>query len=303
MSTRVSTAQLYQNVHQNVATAREREITSSNKAATGMEITKPSQDPAGWLQSAALKDGLSMRENMTRNASVAQHMLDANDGVLSQLQDSVQRAYELAVQASGDTLSHENRIAIREEIVGLYQNSIAALNTQYQNRSLLAGYATDRPAFARDGAFLGDNGSFEIEVTKNLKVPLNLSGERVVYGEGDELGVNLLETMSRLCEGLCYNDTGLIQSTLDDFRQGNDQISRARAEVGARMSQVKNVIDSNELRSIDDKDAISRISEADMIKVLSELARDQTVVKAAISSGQELLKSANETTQMMFPSK
>lgn len=299
-SNRVSTAQLYQNVHQNVGVAREREITSSNKAATGQEIVRPSQDPAGWLQSAALKDGLSIRESMTRNASVASHVLNANDGVLSQLQESLQRAYELAVQASGDTLSPVAKQQLREEVVGIYENSIAALNAQYQNRSLLAGFASDRPAFSKDGVFQGDSGVFEIEVAKDLKIPLNLSGERVVGGKGDALGVNLLETLSRLSEGLQNDDKTLIHSTLEDFRVGNDQISRARAEVGARMAQIRDVIGTNELRSIDDKDAISRISDADMVKVLSELARDQTVVKAAISSGQKLLQSANETALMLF---
>ena len=71
MSTsRVSTAQMYSNAQGHVATARDREQVSGEKAATQKEINRPSQDPSGWMQSNSLRDDQSVRETISKNAQV-----------------------------------------------------------------------------------------------------------------------------------------------------------------------------------------------------------------------------------------
>src|SRR5262249_46750997 len=101
MSTRISTSQIFSTAQANVSEARDKEMISAEKAATNKEITRPSQNPSGWLTAAALKDSLSSRDTMAKNAAMAQHVLNTGDTLLGQVQDSLQRARELAISASG----------------------------------------------------------------------------------------------------------------------------------------------------------------------------------------------------------
>ena len=290
MAGRISTPQIFDRTHAHVANAREKEVISSEKAATGKELVRPSQDPAGYMISNALKDDLSTLNTTTKNAAAAMKVLDMTESVFSNLQDTMQRAYELAVAAAGEGVSSDaTRKFTASEVETLFDSSIQLLNTRYGSRSLLAGFKSDQPAFDKTGKFLGDAGQIEIEIARGLRVPVNISADRAVLGNGIVGGINLLEPLKTFVMGLRQNDTKLIQASLEGFGRVNDQISLVRGEIGARTSQIERSLNSQEQIKIDSISAVSEIEDADAVKVFSELSRDQTVLNAAISTSQKIL--------------
>src|SRR4051812_26029400 len=104
MTARIATAQMFHNSQAHVGAAREKEVISSEKASTGKEIVRPSQDPSGYMISSSLKDDLSIRETIAKNANYARNLLSTTENIFIQLQDQVQRAYELAVASAGNTV-------------------------------------------------------------------------------------------------------------------------------------------------------------------------------------------------------
>ncbi len=292
-TTRISTSQLFQNAQANVGNAREKEIASAEKAATNKEIVRPSQNPSGWLTAASVKDDLSQRETIAKNASMAQHALSAGDHVLSQVQESLQRAKELALSASGSGPDSATvRQSVLGEVKGLYDGVVQSLNTRYGDRTLFAGFKSQGPAFDGAGNFLGDAGKIEIEIASGVKIPVNIPAGRAILGEGKEGGVNVIQALQRLVTGLSTNDEAMIRGTLDELTAGNAQLSEARAEVGAHASSITRALDSFGVAKQDGLDTISKVEEADAIKVFSDLARDQTVMKAAVATSQKLLSEA-----------
>jgi len=290
MPARIATSQLFQRAQDNVANARQKELVSAEKAATGRELVRPSQNPSGFIIANSTRDQLLARETMAKNASMATKTLTVTENILAQLQDVTQRAYELAVAASGSGVtSAEQRQFAKGELDTLYESVIQTLNTRYGSRTLLAGYRADGPAFDFQGNFLGDDGIIEIEVAPETKVAVNIQAQRAIMGEGDENGINIIEVFQRLMKGLALNNDNMIHGTLEDFAHANDQLSQFRGEIGAQMGQIYRSLDSHEAIKVESLDTISRVEDADAIKVFSDLARDQAVLQAAISTSKSLL--------------
>ncbi len=293
MTTRISTQQVYSSSQQHVGEARAREISSSEKAASMKEINRPSDNPVGWVRAQSIKDDLSQRNTIAKNAGLANHMLTVGEGVLAQLHDNVDRAHELAITASSTTSSSEGRNQTREallaEVKTLCDSSIRVLNTRYAGKTLFSGYQTDKPAFDVSGKYLGDSGKFQMEIGKNLVVPVNIDAEQVIQGKGISGGVNIPEVLSRLAHGLEHNDTDSIRSTLDELLRAGEQLSVGRTEIGARMSEIERAVNAHEDQKIENLDDISKIEEVDAIKAFSDLTRDQTVLRAAIATTQKIL--------------
>lgn len=288
---RIATSQIYERSQKNVSTARERESITSEKAASGKELTRPSQDPSGYMVAASLKDDLSVSEVQHKNAELGTRVLGMTETVFTQLQEATGRAYELAIASSGESPSSQ---ASREftigEIENIYQSVLQTLNTHYGNRTLLAGHQSSKPAFDADGKFIGDGGEINIEIGRGLKVPINISAEKAILGKGLESGINVLKPFQTLIAGIRSNNTEMIHSSLEDFNRATNQLSLARGEVGARMAQLDRAMANHRQMKVDSTSAISAIEDADAIKVFSDLARDHTVLNAAVSTTETLLK-------------
>jgi flagellar hook-associated protein 3 FlgL len=290
MSGRISTPQIFDRANSHVANAREKEVLSSEKASTGKAIVRPSQDPAGYMVATALKDDLSILGATVKNADAASRVLTLTESVFSNLQDTLQRAYELAIAASGEnTGSDATRKYTFSEVETLYDSAIQLLNTRYGNRTLLGGFKSNQAAFDTHGNFMGDGGQIEVEIARGLYIPINISAERAVLGRGLDGGINLLEPLQNFIQGLKTSDTRLIQSSLEGFVRANDQISLIRGEIGSRTSQIERAINSQEQVEVDSVSAISEVEDADAVKVFSDLSRDQTVLRAAISTSHKIL--------------
>ena len=289
MSTRISTAQMFQGAQTKVALARDKENNSSERSSSLKELQHPSDNPGGWVIAANLKNEMAMNDSMAKTGAVANHVMAATEGVLSQLQDYTQRAHELAISASSTT-APKGRDVLVSEATALYDNVLRALNTRYAGRTLLAGYKSQGPAFDHDGDFVGDNHPFELEVDWQLNIPSNISSQQAILGAGLREGVDIPSAFIRLIDGLKSEDVDTVRGTLDDFMKAVDQLSVARSQIGARINESNQAQDAHTESKIRDSDVVSKIEEADPIKAFSDLARDQTVLRAAISTSEKVLK-------------
>ncbi|MFM8269696.1 MAG: hypothetical protein ACKN9V_05850 [Pseudomonadota bacterium] len=290
MSSRISTSQLFSNAQNHITTAREREVSSSTKAATQKEVTRPSQAPGQWTVAANLKDDLSIREGIAKNAKFANSFLTASDNTLAQLQELVGRTHELAIEASGSaSVGPEQYHRVLPEVEGLFQNVLQALNTEFGHRPVFGGYQSQQKAFDADGRFQGDGGKIEVEIDRNLKVPVNLSGSQIILGEGLQRGVDLIDTYQTLLAGLREGDIENVRASLDGLTGIVDQLSLGRSQIAGSMTEIQKALDSHQIQQEQGQKVISELEDADPVKVFSELVRDQTVLRAAIETNRKVL--------------
>jgi flagellar hook-associated protein 3 FlgL len=291
MSTsRVSTNQIYQNAQGNVSQAREKETRTSGIAASAKQINKASDDPVGYLLAANTKNDLALRETLTRDTNLAMNVLTATDTLLTRLQEISQQAHEYAVQLAGsDPGSRASRPLVSPSLHALRSSLIQVINTRYADRSLLAGTRTDMPAFNINGEFMGNDKVIRIEVEKGVYVPISVSGSKALFGEGLPNSVNIIDLVDRLVAGADNDDTEMIRHTLEGLLQATQQVSAVRADVASSQIKIDQAVKGNMVAKEQGLDAVSKIEDADMIKAFSDLARDQNVLQAAMSTTKRVL--------------
>ncbi|MCB0405767.1 MAG: hypothetical protein KDD51_13375 [Bdellovibrionales bacterium] len=284
---RISTIQLYDRATSSIGESRDRESITSQKASTLKEIVRPSDDPRGWAVAQQIKDELSIQDTLSRNAALARHVLTATEDIFKQATDHVERVYELGLASIYK--GQDVRTAALQEVEEVYESVIHALNARYGSRTLLGGFKSDKPAFNADGEFLGDGGSIEIELERGQRIPININGKAAISGSGQSGAVNITEVFQRLIEGLKSGDHELIGSTFPDFQKAVSQLTSVRTEIGARMNRIDRVLSSYEMESVERKEAIAELEEADPVKVFTDLARDQTALKATLDTAHKIL--------------
>ncbi len=292
---RVATAQSYLQADQAISQAREREMQSAQTATKLQAVSKPSDSPTSWVVSRNLKDENSVQQSTARQALIATDVMNATETALAQVQQYLNRTHELALAAASMHIvdAKAPRESILAEVKRIFEGVITTLNTSFNNRSLFGGHQTKGLAFDRIGNYLGDDQRINIEIEGGDRQPINISARELILGESNG-GVNIVNLFHQLIQGIETTDTRQIGETLGGFTQAIDQLSLGRAQLGAVMSRVNTAIQTGEESSILRKDAISKIEEADAVRAFTELAKNQTVLKATLQTTQKVLQEVPE---------
>lgn len=144
---------------------------SIERLSSGMRINRAGDDAAGLAISEKMRGQIRGLKQATRNAQDAISMVQTAEGALNETHSILQRMRELAVQASNDTLSTEDRLSIGDELVQLKDeiNRISA-TTKFNGKGVLNGDLTtslDGASVIQTGAVLNNNSTISaVDVSK-----------------------------------------------------------------------------------------------------------------------------------------
>lgn len=99
------------------------------KLASGTRITKASDDAAGLAISERIKSQITGQQVALRNAQDMVSLSQVREGALSELSDCLARSRELAIQASNDTYSAEDKQIISNEMKQLSASMADTIKT------------------------------------------------------------------------------------------------------------------------------------------------------------------------------
>ena len=123
-------------------------LSSTNKSlqkslqtlSTGLRINSSSDDAAGFAISNKMRSQIGGLDTAIRNSRDGISLLQTAEGALEETNSMLQRMRDLAIQASNDTLTSQDRSYIQAEIDELKGNiDRIANNTQFNNKRLLDG--------------------------------------------------------------------------------------------------------------------------------------------------------------------
>ena len=175
----------------NALNATNNQLESSiQKLSTGLRINSASDDAAGFAISEKMRSQISGLEMAIRNAQDGVSMLQTAEGALGETNSLLQRMRELAVQASNDTLTSQDRSYIQLEIDQIKdQVDRIANTTQFNKKRLLDGSSAGTvstsnlsvKAFVRGSLReidqFGQKKSFEGNYKIRIKVDPNQTGQ------------------------------------------------------------------------------------------------------------------------------
>jgi flagellin len=235
------------------------------KLSTALRINSASDDAAGLSISQQLETqsrGFNMAD---QNVTSAMSALDIADSTGGQISDMVERQRDLALQASNDTLTNQQRQGLDTEYQSLTQeidriSGSAQFNTQNiaNGQGLASGNAQ-----IQAGANAGDQ--IQLPATNMSATSLGITGTSIATGAG-------------------------AQAALSQLDNALDALNTQRSTIGSMVNTFESVQNNLSVSDINTQAAQSVLQDQDMAAGLADL----TKTKLLLESGAQAFARYNE---------
>ncbi|HXH32057.1 MAG TPA: flagellar hook-associated protein FlgL [Bacteriovoracaceae bacterium] len=294
------------------------------KGSTLKRVTKPSDDPVGNIELLAIRSQNIDATQYMRNLSFAQTQLSFTETVVEELTDILVKAKELAIGQASSIHSPEIRQGVSKEIHQLRQQVVSLANKRIGNRYLFSGQKVLTRPFDTDGKYHGDKSKINIEINKDVYIPINLTGEELFTSKTKKqveksdvdlrLGVDLnpdtaiqrdpasvgpqevkttiFDELRGLENALLTDNPHIIQGLLERLDDSIERVVTHRAEIGALTNTISNAETNIEKNKLLNEAHKSKIEDADVGELFAELQKEQNVLKATYQASANLMNTS-----------
>ncbi|AST56858.1 flagellin [Thermoanaerobacterium thermosaccharolyticum] len=239
------------------------------KLSSGYRINSAADDAAGLAISEKMKAQIAGLNQAQRNAQDGISLLQTAEGALNETTSILQRMRELAVQASNDTNTGQDKANIQKEIQQLKSeiNRIAS-TTQFNTKNLLDGTASVTLQ-------IGANASQTISITIGKMNASALGVDKIFVGSMTGTTVTSVSAAS-------------ISSQIKTIDDAINKVSGQRADLGAYQNRLEHTINNLGTASENLTAANSRIRDVDMAQEMMEFTKDNILNQAATAMLEEI---------------
>jgi flagellar hook-associated protein 3 FlgL len=273
-------------------------------------VEKPSDDPSAAARGNLIKRNIARVEAMEKVADRAAIMTSAAESALSDGQNIISRARELAIAASSqDTISSDERETLAVEIDALNSELVSIANREVAGVYLFAGFKSDAPPYNNDlndpmgefGIYGGDDNRRSVEVAPNVEVDMNISGNdafRLVDGgTGDPTGDrNIFHVLRDLSVDLRADNVSSVHARIDELDDSHNKLARAQLEIGLNYASLLNAEPVRDTLMENFAEARSKLLEVDLTESYSDLMQARMALQSAIMQTTNILSTLQQTT-------
>lgn len=271
----------------------------SNKAdqiqsqiSTGIRFTRASQDVSCWRQLSTISRASADQGADVANVKLAQGLLASTDTALEGIETQLQRARELAVQASGGTLNDEQKANIATALEAMVEDIYTLANQRDVRGQPLFGGATGDVAYTRaaDGtiSFAGTGSPNAIPIGDGTSVEPTVSGEAAL-GSIDTPGgpKDVFAILQGLAAAIRTGGTtsqAASSEALTTLQSAIGQVAATRASVGARGARLDLEAERLSNIGVEREEARAALEDVDVAASITELQKTLTILQATQSS-------------------
>lgn len=300
----------------------------SEEVSSGLKVQVPGDSKnSGTI--AGMQDILVKAEQDRLRVSNAAGFLTHQDNALTEVNEILVRATEIAAQASNETNSENERFALAAEVYEIREHLISLANSTYQGRYIFSGGTDDTPAYHIDGgnAFTvpspatqantfyrydttsGSDESRDAQLTTDLKVTINKPGDQIFQNalegltqlgrslEGYRTGYTALQVPDA-AQSTAYNfptdfnqQSTDIQSALDMIEAARNQdIVPERTQIAGKLRRLQTAESLLGLSVTSARKVLSDFQDADVIESATQLTEAQTALNASLTVTTQLLR-------------
>lgn len=263
------------------------------QVASGKRLLTPEQDALGAAQVVRGGTSLAALAQYGESSKFGTDVLSAQDKTLGEAEQLMVRAEQIATEESSGLVGPAELAAAREEVHGILQGLTVAGNTEFAGRRVFAGLALDAPppfadpngvGYTAANAYSGSQQEFSLKIggATSDRVRLSTTGSNV-FG-------NALTAVEALETALATN--GDVKGTLTALAQGRDTLSAERASVGARQAQLINRNSQVQGLTAGEQSVLSRVRDADLVKVVTQLSQAQTALETVLAAGARIAQTS-----------
>lgn len=293
-----------------------------NQGATGLKLNQPSDDPSSIRPVLTTRTQIRHTERYLETMGVTLDKMQATDGHLEHVENVMQRAKEIAINAVNGAMSDSDLQTLADEVAYLRQEMLDAANAMVDGKYIFSGYAENTKPFVENPAYdpalydpadsttwpylyQGDANPIELEITPGEYLQVNLTGNNLFFGvsnanwvDSDTAALNQPETgrvdlfsvLTRLEEAIRAGNVddpagagGGMQAAIDNLELGADQERRLRSRLGNRATRVEAAMAHQQATLVDLEQILSRYQDADAIETFNEIIKQETAFQAALN--------------------
>ena len=248
--------------------------TSLERLSSGLRINRAKDDAAGLAISERFTSQIRGLDQAVRNANDGISLLQTAEGAMSEIENSLQRMRELAVQAKNGTYNASDRASLQDEYKALKDEIIRITDvTEFNNTNLLG--TTDSVAL-QVGWENGTNNTIKVSTFDLVTAKSGSGGISFLLGGNNSIG-----------------SVGSAGRVLSYVSEAIDLISEKRADFGAIQNRLESSVRNMENVVENQSAARSRVLDADFARETANLTRTQILQQA----GTAMLAQANAMPQ------
>lgn len=252
---------------------------SLEKLSTGLRVNRSSDDAAGLAVSERLRGQIRGMGRAKMNAQDGIALLQIAEGAANEIEDTLQRQRELAVQAASDTLTSTDRSYLDLEFKQLNDEiDRITKSAQYNTMTLLDGTGFGQGA-AGSVLHIGANAKSADEI----KITIG-SISTTSLGMSSSSGAVSISTQAIATSAISTVDSAL------------DKVNRLRADLGSYINRLEHTINNLSNQEFNTQDAESRIRDVDFASETTQFTRNQILVQSSTS----MLSQANAKPQSVL---
>lgn len=283
---RVTQSMLSGNMLRNLSNSYSKLGKLQEQVNTGKKVNRPSDDPVTAMKGITYRTELNRVEQFSRNIGEAYNWLDTTDDTFDKIGSALQRANELMVQASSDTMTADDREKIDSELQQLREHVQNLANTKIGDRYIFSGTKTTTAPF--DGTdYAADDPAFEkpieIEVFDGIMMKIN-STPMAMFKEIDTMFNDISEAVKGSASG---EELSTHLSTID---KNMNLLLQTRAEIGARQNRVELMDARLETQEVIATNRMSENEDIDYEKAITDMITQESIHRAALSVGARIIQ-------------
>lgn len=293
-----------------------------SQGASGLKLNKPSDDPSSIRPVLTTRTQIRHTERYLETMGVTLDKMQSTDGHLNHVENIMQRAKEITINAINAAMSNEDLTTLADEISLLREEMLDAANAVVDGKHIFAGYEENTVPFVVNPAYdptlydptnsttwayiyNGDANPTDLEITPGEHLQANLTGNDLFLGvsnanwvdsstsainQPEVNRVDLFSVLTRVEEAIRANNIddpaaegGGMQNGLRDLEIGANQERRLRSRLGNRATRVESAMQHQEGVKVDLKQILSRYQDADIIETLNDIAKQENAFQAALN--------------------
>jgi len=261
-------------------------LQTQQQLSTGRRVLTPADDPVASARSVEISQSKSVNERFLVNIGAADDAMGLMEGHLQGAGDILHYVRERAVQAGNAGLNAVDLKNMAVDIKAQFEALMAIGNAKDGvGDYLFSGYKADTQPFSGDVdvvTYDGDQGERSIQVSASRVMSVSLPGNQIF--------TNALETLGELARGL-EDPSALpggiaevVSTALGKLDVSQEDILRARTQVGSQMTETAALRDLGSDRDIQYASTLSDLQDLDYAEAISRLTRQQSSLEAAQQS-------------------
>ncbi len=261
MGLRIATNVASQAVQKNLKEISNQSNTSIERLSSGKRVSKASDDAAGLAIATKLDAQTRGLKQAARNANDGVSLVQTAEGGLNETSNILVRLRELSVQAASDTVGEQERGFLDKEYQQLTKEIDRIADSTVFNGIPLINGRGQKEMDIQVGAFAG----VQNKITFN-------AGE--TNATTSAIGVS----------GLGITEKGGARDAITSIDKAIETVAGQRANLGAIQSRLGSTIKNLEVQSINQESARSVIQDVDVAEAAAQLASNQVLKNAAVST-------------------